>query len=68
MTHIPENCSIVERRMKDLEASYNEMLVDDRAGSDRHKIENFYESIIYAAIFPLKTVSLLSCISNWGQF
>ena len=57
MAHITENCSIVEKAMKDLEASYNEMLADDRAGSDCHKTENFYQSIIYAAISPIKTVS-----------
>ena len=43
MAPITENCSIVEKAMKDLEASYNEMLADDRAGSDCHKTENFYQ-------------------------
>ena len=53
MAHIPENCPIVERTM----ASYNEMLTDDRAGGDCHKTGTFHESIIHAAIFPIKTLS-----------
>ena len=42
---------MVERTVEDLEASYNKMLADDRAGGDYHKIRKFYESIIHAAIF-----------------
>ena len=57
MAHTPENCPIVERTMEDLEASYNEMLTDDRAGGDCHKTGKFHESIIHAAIFPIKTLS-----------
>ena len=57
MAHTPENCPIVERAMEDLEASYNEMLTDDRAGGDCHKTGKFHESIIHAAIFPKKTLS-----------
>ena len=34
MVHTTENCPIVERTIKDLEASYNEMLVNDRASGD----------------------------------
>ena len=54
MAHTPENCPMVERTVEDLEASYNKMLADDRAGGDYHKIRKFHESIIHAAIFPIK--------------
>ena len=37
--------------MEDLKASYNEMLAGQK------KKLNFYESIIYPAIFPIKTLS-----------
>ena len=47
---------MVERTVEDLEASYNKMLADDRAGGDYHKIRKFHESIIHAAIFPPKKV------------
>ena len=57
MAHTPENFPIVERTMEDLEASHNEMLTDDRAGGDCHKTGKFHESIIHAAIFPIKTLS-----------
>ena len=57
MAHTPENCPMVERTMEDLEASYNKMLADDRAGGDYHKIRKFHESIIHAAIFPIKMLS-----------
>ena len=70
MPHTPENCPIVERTMEDLEASFNEMLVDERAGGDCHKAGKFHESNIHAAIFPIKNclrLSLLPCTSDWGQ-
>ena len=57
MAHTLENCPIVEKTMEDLEASYNEMLTDNRAGGDFHKTGKFHESIIHAAIFPIKTLS-----------
>ena len=58
MAHTPQNCPIVDRRIKDLEASYNKMLTDDRVGGDCHKTGKFHESIIHAA-----TVSgSLSCL------
>ena len=57
MAHTPENCPMVERTVEDLEASYNKMLADDRAGGDCHKTGKFHESIIHAAIFPIKTLS-----------
>ena len=57
MAHTTENCPIAKRTMKDLEASYNEMLVNDREFGDCHKIETFHESIIHVAIFPTKTLS-----------
>ena len=47
---------MVERTVEDLEASYNKMLADDRAGGDYHKIRKFHESIIHVAIFPPKKV------------
>ena len=57
MAHTPENCPIVERTIKDLEASYNEMLADDRAGDDYNKIGKSQGSIFHAAIFLIKTPS-----------
>ena len=42
MAHTPENCRIVERTMKDLEASFNEMLAVDRAGGHFHKTGKFH--------------------------
>ena len=41
-THTPENFPIVEKTMEDLEASYNEMLADDKAGGDFHKTEGIF--------------------------
>ena len=57
MAHTPEYCPVVERTMEDLEASYNEILTDDRAGGDCHKTGKFHESIIHAVIFITKTLS-----------
>ena len=37
IAHRPENSPIVERTMKDLEASYDERLTDDRADDDSEK-------------------------------
>ena len=54
--HTPEDCLIPERTIKDLEASYNKNLVDDRAGG-LHKRRKFHESIISRAFFPIKSLS-----------
>ena len=54
--HTPEDCLIPERTIEDLEASYNENLVDDRAGG-LHKREKFHESIISRPLFPIKSLS-----------
>ena len=69
MAHTPQNCPIVDRRIKDLEASYNKMLTDDRVGGDCHKTGKFHESIIHAAIFLIETLSqVLFLVFSWGQF
>ena len=54
--HTPEDCLIPERTIEDLEASYNENLVDDRAGG-LHKRGKFHESIISRPLFPIKSLS-----------
>ena len=43
--------------MEDLKVSYNKMLADDRAGGSCQKTGKFHKSIIYPAIFPIKTLS-----------
>ena len=52
----PEDCLIPEQTMEDLEASYNENLVDDRAGG-LHKRGKLHESIPSRALFPIKSLS-----------
>ena len=47
---------IPERKIEDLEASYNENLVDDRAGG-LHKRGKFHESIIGRPLFRIKSLS-----------
>ena len=54
--HTPEDCLIPERAIEDLEASYDENLVDDRA-SGLHKRGKFHKSIIRRALFPIKSLS-----------
>ena len=54
--HTPEDCLIPERKIEDLEATYNENLVDDRAGG-LHKRGKFHESIISRVLFPIKPLS-----------
>ena len=54
--HTPEDCLIPEQTIEDLEASYNENLVDDRTGG-LHKRGKFHESIISRALFPIKSLS-----------
>ena len=53
--HTPEDCLILERTIEDLEASYNENLVDDRAGG-LHKRRKFHESMISRPLFPIKSL------------
>ena len=54
--HTPEDYLIPEQTIEDLETSYNENLVDDRAGG-LHKREKFHESIIGSPLFPIKSLS-----------
>ena len=59
--HTPEDSSILEPTIEELEASFNEKLVDDRAGG-LHKRETFHESTISRLLFPIKPLShVLSC-------
>ena len=55
MANKPDNCTLDERTVVDLEASYNKMLTDDTAGHHCHERGKFHESIVDAAIFPIKT-------------
>ena len=53
-----EDCAeITARTVKELEASYNENLTDDRAGGDLHKIRKCHESVTGKAIFPPSSLS-----------
>ena len=54
--HTPEDCLIPEQTIENLEASYNENLVNDRAGR-LHKRGKFHELIISRALFPIKSLS-----------
>ena len=40
-----------------MEASFNENLIDDRAGGDLHKTEKYHELVTGEVIFPLKSLS-----------
>ena len=54
--HTPEDCQITEKIIEDLEASYNENLVDDRAGG-HHKRGKSHESITSRPLFPIQKLS-----------
>ena len=43
--------------LKELEASYNENLIDERAGGDLHKTGKYHESVTGKVIFPLNSLS-----------
>ena len=56
--HTPENCpEITAWTLKELEASYSENLVDDRAGGDLHKTGKYHELVTRKVIFLLKSLS-----------
>ena len=55
MANRPDNCILDERTMEDLEGSYNKMLTDHTTGHHCHERGKFHESIVDAAIFPIKT-------------
>ena len=55
MANRPDNCTLDERTMVDLEVSYNKVLTDHTAGHQCHERGKFHESIFDPAIFPIKS-------------